>query len=182
VAGLPADATTWSIGDKATFVEDVRLALYASKLVAYSQGFDAIRAGAKEYGWNINLGAVSKIWRGGCIIRAQFLNRIADAYGQKADLESLIFDPYFKKAVANSVSSWRKMVANASLAGIPVPAFASSLSYYDGLRSPRLSASLVQGQRDFFGAHTYKRVDMDGTFHTLWSGDRSEVEQEPSTH
>ena len=182
VSGLPADATAWSIEDKAAFVEDVRRALYASKLVAYSQGFDAIRAGAKEYNWDINLGAVSKIWRGGCIIRAQFLNRIADAYDTKADLESLIFDPYFKQAVATAVSSWRTVVSKASLAGIPIPAFASSLSYYDGLRSPRLSASLVQGQRDFFGAHTYKRVDMDGTFHTLWSGDRSEVEQAPSTH
>jgi hypothetical protein len=108
--------------------------------------------------------------------------RIADAYDKNANLESLIFDPFFKQAVADSVSSWRQVVANASLAGIPVPAFASSLSYYDGLRSPRLSAALVQGQRDFFGAHTYKRVDMDGTFHTLWSGDRSEVEQAPSTH
>ena len=181
-ADLPADASTWSITDKAAFVEDVRRALYASKLVAYSQGFDAIRAGAKEYGWNIDLGAVSKIWRGGCIIRAQFLNRIADAYAANANLESLILDPYFKDAVAKSVKSWRAVVANASLAGIPVPAFGSSLSYYDGLRAERLGAALVQGQRDFFGAHTYKRVDLPGTFHTLWSGDRTEVEQAPSTH
>ena len=182
VDGLPADATSWNIADKAAFVEDVRRALYASKLVAYAQGFDAIRAGAAEYNWNIDLGAVSKIWRGGCIIRAQFLNRIADAYAVNAGLESLIFDPYFKDAVAKSVSSWRTVVAHAALAGIPVPAFGSSLSYYDGLRSPRLPAALVQGQRDFFGAHTYKRSDMPGTFHTLWSGDRTEVEQEPSTH
>ncbi|MFM5967878.1 MAG: NADP-dependent phosphogluconate dehydrogenase [Micrococcales bacterium] len=181
-ADLPADATEWSVADKAAFVEDVRRALYASKLVAYAQGFDAIRAGAKEYNWNINLGAVSKIWRGGCIIRAQFLNRIADAYDQNAELESLILDPYFKDAVAKSVKSWRNVVANASLAGIPVPAFASSLSYFDGLRGERLGAALVQGQRDFFGAHTYKRVDLPGTFHTLWSGDRTEVEQAPSTH
>lgn len=181
-ADLPADASTWNITDKAAFVEDVRRALYASKLVAYAQGFDAIRAGAKEYGWNIDLGAVSKIWRGGCIIRAQFLNRIADAYAANANLESLILDPYFKDAVAKSVKSWRAVVANASLAGIPVPAFGSSLSYYDGLRAERLGAALVQGQRDFFGAHTYKRVDLPGTFHTLWSGDRTEVEQAPSTH
>jgi 6-phosphogluconate dehydrogenase len=182
VDGLPADASVWNIADKDAFVEDVRRALYASKLVAYAQGFDAIRAGAVEYNWNIDLGAVSKIWRGGCIIRAQFLNRIADAYAVNAGLESLIFDPYFKDAVAKSVSSWRTVVAHAALAGIPVPAFGSSLSYYDGLRSPRLPAALVQGQRDFFGAHTYKRSDMPGTFHTLWSGDRTEVEQEPSTH
>jgi 6-phosphogluconate dehydrogenase len=182
VSDLPADATTGSIADKAAFVEDVRRALYASKLVAYSQGFDAIRAGAQEYNWKINNGAVSKIWRGGCIIRAQFLNRIAEAYDKNPALESLIFDPYFKEAVAKSVASWRQVVANASLAGIPVPAFASSLSYYDGLRAPRLPAAVIQGQRDFFGAHTYKRVDMEGTFHTLWSGDRTEVEQAPSTH
>jgi len=181
-ADLPADSIAWSIDDKAVFVEDVRRALYASKLVAYAQGFDAIRAGAKEYGWNIDLGAVSKIWRGGCIIRAQFLNRIADAYAANANLESLILDPYFKDAVAKSVKSWRNVVASASLAGIPVPAFGSSLSYYDGLRADRLGAALVQGQRDFFGAHTYKRVDLPGTFHTLWSGDRTEVEQAPSTH
>ena len=182
VSGLPADSTKWEITDKENFVEDVRKALYASKLVAYSQGFDAIRAGAKEYNWEIDLGAVSKIWRGGCIIRAQFLNRIADAYKANPNLESLIFDPYFKQAVANSVASWRSVVAHSSLAGIPNPAFASSLSYYDGLRSERLPAALVQGQRDFFGAHTYKRVDLPGTFHTLWSGNRTEVEQDPSTH
>ena len=179
---LPAHATKWEVTDKQAFVEAVRKALYASKLVAYAQGFDAIRAGAKEYNWNIDLGAVSKIWRGGCIIRAQFLNRIADAYAKNPQLESLILDPYFANAVSEAVSAWREVVAKASLAGIPVPAFASSLSYYDALRAPRLPAALVQGQRDFFGAHTYKRVDMPGVFHTLWSGDRSEIETTPSSH
>ncbi len=179
---LPAHATKWEVTDKKAFVESVRKALYASKLVAYAQGFDAIRAGAKEYNWNIDLGAVSKIWRGGCIIRAQFLNRIADAYANNPKLESLILDPYFANAVSEAVSAWREVVAKASLAGIPVPAFASSLSYYDALRAPRLPAALVQGQRDFFGAHTYKRVDMPGVFHTLWSGDRSEIETTPSSH
>jgi 6-phosphogluconate dehydrogenase len=179
---LPAHATKWEVTDKQAFVEAVRKALYASKLVAYAQGFDAIRAGAKEYNWNIDLGAVSKIWRGGCIIRAQFLNRIADAYANNPKLESLILDPYFANAVSEAVSAWREVVAKASLAGIPVPAFASSLSYYDALRAPRLPAALVQGQRDFFGAHTYKRVDMPGVFHTLWSGDRSEIETTPSSH
>ncbi|BDQ00807.1 NADP-dependent phosphogluconate dehydrogenase [Aquiluna sp. KACHI24] len=179
---LPSHATKWEVADKKAFVEAVRKALYASKLVAYAQGFDAIRAGAKEYNWEIDLGAVSKIWRGGCIIRAQFLNRIADAYAQNPSLESLILDPYFTNAVAEAVGAWREVVAKASLAGIPVPAFASSLSYYDGLRSPRLPAALVQGQRDFFGAHTYKRVDLPGVFHTLWSGDRSEIETTPSSH
>ena len=179
---LPAHANKWEVADKKAFVEAVRKALYASKLVAYAQGFDAIRAGAKEYNWQIDLGAVSKIWRGGCIIRAQFLNRIADAYAKNPQLESLILDPYFANAVSEAVSAWREVVAKASLAGIPVPAFASSLSYYDALRAPRLPAALVQGQRDFFGAHTYKRVDMPGVFHTLWSGDRSEIETTPSSH
>jgi 6-phosphogluconate dehydrogenase len=182
VTNLPSETIPLASDDKTKLVEQVRNALYASKIIAYAQGFDAIRAGATEYGWDINLGAVSKIWRGGCIIRAQFLNRIADAYDKNAGLLSLLFDGYFTTAIASSLPAWRSIVAGASLAGIPVPAFASSLSYYDGLRAPRLPAALVQGQRDFFGAHTYKRVDMAGTFHTLWSGDRSEVESEPSTH
>lgn len=179
---LPAETVAYNVADKAAFVEDVRRALYASKIVAYAQGFDAIRAGAKEYNWNIDLGAVSKIWRGGCIIRAQFLNRIAEAYDQDADLLSLLLDSYFTDAVSKSLGAWRRIVAGASLAGYPIPAFASSLSYYDGLRAERLPASVVQGQRDFFGAHTYKRVDMPGVFHTQWSGDRSEVETTPSSH
>jgi 6-phosphogluconate dehydrogenase len=181
-AGMASHTTNWSVSDRAAFVEDVRKALYASKIIAYAQGFDAIRAGAQEYNWNINLGAVSKIWRGGCIIRAQFLNRIADAYGKNENLLSLLFDDYFAKAIDASLSSWRSVVAHSSLAGIPNPAFASSLSYYDGLRANRLPAALVQGQRDFFGAHTYKRVDREGVFHTLWSGDRSEIETTPSSH
>ena len=179
---LASHTTKWSVENKAAFVEDVRKALYASKIIAYAQGFDAIRAGAKEYNWNINLGAVSKIWRGGCIIRAQFLNRIADAYGKNENLLSLLFDDYFAKAIDSSLASWRSVVAHSSLAGIPNPAFASSLSYYDGLRAERLPAALVQGQRDFFGAHTYKRVDREGVFHTLWSADRSEIETTPSSH
>ncbi len=173
---LPASAQSWSVEDKPAFVEAVRRALYASKIVAYAQGFDAIRAGAKEFNWDINLGEVAKIWRGGCIIRAQFLNRITDAYRQNETLLSLLFDGYFVSAIEASVASWREVVAMAALSGIPSPAFSSSLAYYDGLRADRLPAALVQGQRDFFGAHTYKRVDMPGTFHTLWSGDRSEVQ------
>ena len=180
--GMASHTTVWSVSDKSAFVEDVRKALYASKIIAYAQGFDAIRAGAQEYNWNINLGAVSKIWRGGCIIRAQFLNRIADAYGKNENLLSLLFDDYFAKAIDASLASWRSVVAHSSLAGIPNPAFASSLSYYDGLRAKRLPAALVQGQRDFFGAHTYKRVDREGVFHTLWSADRSEIETTPSSH
>ena len=178
-AGAPeysAGDSVWEISDQKAFIEDVRKALYASKIVAYAQGFDAIRAGAIENNWDINLGEVAKIWRGGCIIRAQFLNRISDAYKQDSKLLPLLFDGYFIKAIEDAATAWRQVVSKASLAGIPVPAFASSLSYFDGLRAERLPAALVQGQRDFFGAHTYKRVDMPGTFHTLWSGDKSEIQ------
>ena len=172
---LPAANQVWAVEDKPAFVEAVRKALYASKIIAYAQGFDAIRAGAKEFNWEINLGEVAKIWRGGCIIRAQFLNRITDAYRKDEKLLSLLFDEYFVAAIAGSVAAWREIVAMAALTGVPAPAFASSLSYYDGLRAERLPAALVQGQRDFFGAHTYKRVDAEGSYHTLWSGDRTEI-------
>ncbi|OUE09795.1 6-phosphogluconate dehydrogenase, NADP(+)-dependent, decarboxylating [Clavibacter michiganensis] len=164
-----------------TFEDDVRAALYASKVVAYAQGFDAIIAGAEEYGWDIDKGKVAEIWRGGCIIRAQFLNRIVEAYEKDSGLATLLEDPYFAKAVADGEQAWRRVVSVAALSGIPVPGFASALSYYDSLASERLPAALVQGQRDFFGAHTYHRVDKEGTFHTLWSGDRSEIEAE-DTH
>ncbi len=173
---LPANNQSWNVTDKEAFVESVRRALYASKIVAYSQGFDAIRAGAKEFGWEINLGEVARIWRGGCIIRAQFLNRITDAYRKNPNLLSLLFDDYFVKAIDASLGAWREVVAMAALSGIPAPAFSSSLAYYDGLRAERLPAALVQGQRDFFGAHTYKRVDAPGTYHTRWSKDRTEVQ------
>ncbi len=177
---LPGPANPWkpadNAADKAAFVEDVRLALYASKMVAYSQGFDVIVAGAEKYGWDIKKGDIAKIWRGGCIIRAQFLNRITEAYAENPGLVALITAPYFTEAVSRSQEAWRRVVAGAAGAGIPAPGFSSSLSYYDGLRAERLPAALVQGQRDFFGAHTYGRVDTAGVFHTLWSGDRSEIE------
>jgi 6-phosphogluconate dehydrogenase len=165
-----------------SFKEDVRQALYASKIIAYAQGFDAIIAGAAKYNWNIDKGAIATIWRGGCIIRAQFLNRIVDAYANDATIPSLLVDPYFKAAVADGETAWRRVVSTAALSGIPVPGFSSALSYFDSLAAERLPAALVQGQRDFFGAHTYKRVDMPGVFHTLWSGDRSEIETEGSSH
>jgi len=164
------------------FEDDVRTALYASKVIAYAQGFDAIVAGADEYGWDIDKGAIAKIWRGGCIIRAQFLDRIVEAYEKDATIATLLEDDYFAGAVREGEAAWRRIVATAALSGIPVPGFASALSYYDSLASERLPAALVQAQRDFFGAHTYRRVDEDGVFHTLWSGDRSEIETEPSTH
>ncbi|MEY4477596.1 MAG: hypothetical protein RJA31_1100 [Actinomycetota bacterium] len=181
LAGDLAGPGSFAVADKDAFIEDVRQALYASKIVAYSQGFDAIRAGAAEYNWNINLGEVARIWRGGCIIRAQFLNRITDAYRADESLALLMAAPYFAKAVSGAQEAWRRVVIAATQAGIPAPAFGSSLSYYDGLRADRLPAALVQGQRDFFGAHAYKRTDKAGTFHTLWSGDRSEIEAE-DTH
>ncbi|MFT4052103.1 MAG: NADP-dependent phosphogluconate dehydrogenase [Microbacterium sp.] len=179
---LPGPAEdAFTVADPDAFIERVRLALYASKIVAYSQGFDEIRAGAAQYGWTIDLGAVSRIWRGGCIIRAQFLNRIADAYAAEPGLAVLLTAPYFVEALGRAQDAWREIVATAAAAGIPSPAFSSSLAYYDGLRATRLPAALIQGQRDFFGAHTYRRVDRPGTFHTLWSGDRSEIEAE-DTH
>ena len=173
---LPGHAGEWVVEDRAAFIEDVRQALYASKVVAYSQGFDQIAAASAEFGWSIDRGAMARIWRGGCIIRARFLNRITEAYERQPDLPLLLADPYFTDAVGSGLSAWRRVVAQAALNGVPTPAFGSSLSYYDGLRAERLPAALIQGQRDLFGAHTYKRVDKPGTFHTLWSGDRSEVE------
>lgn len=173
---LTGAAGEFHIEDREGFIEDVRVALYASKVVAYAQGFDQIQAASEEYDWNIDRGAMARIWRGGCIIRARFLNRITEAYERNPELPSLLVDPYFTDAVAHGVSGWRRVVAQAALAGVPTPAFSSSLAYYDSLRADRLPAALIQGQRDFFGAHTYKRIDAEGTFHTLWSGDRTEVE------
>ncbi|MQY31813.1 NADP-dependent phosphogluconate dehydrogenase [Nocardia aurantia] len=161
--------------DTAQFTEDIRRALYASKIVAYAQGFDQIAAGSTEYNWDLHPGDLATIWRGGCIIRARFLNRIKEAYEQDPGLPTLILAPYFREAIEHAVDSWRRVVATATMLGIPVPAFASSLSYYDALRAPRLPAALTQAQRDFFGAHTYERIDAAGNFHTQWSGDRSEV-------
>ncbi len=170
-----------SVGE--SFEDDVRAALYASKVVAYAQGFDAIIAGAKQYGWDIDKGAIAKIWRGGCIIRARFLNRIVEAYDKNPDLTTLLADPYFANAVAEGEQAWRRIVSVAALSGIPAPGFSSALAYYDALSSERLPAALIQGQRDFFGAHTYQRIDKPGTFHTLWStADRAEIETVPSTH
>ncbi len=171
---LPAKASEWQVDDRDQFIEDIRLALFASKVVAYSQGFDQIAAASAEHDWDIDRGAMARIWRGGCIIRAKFLNRITEAYERDAELPLLLADEYFTDAVSNGLEAWRRVVAGAARNGVPTPAFSSSLAYYDGIRSERLPASLIQGLRDFFGAHTYKRVDDEGTFHTEWSGDRSE--------
>ena len=166
----------WQIQDRAAFIEEVRQALYASKVIAYSQGFDQIAAASELYGWNVKRGDLARIWRGGCIIRAQFLNRITEAYERDPELPLLIADEYFAEVVRAGLPAWRKVVAEAALHGVPTPAFASSLSYFDGLRAARSTAALIQGQRDLFGAHTYRRVDRPGTFHTLWVTDHTEVE------
>ncbi|MDO5029007.1 MAG: NADP-dependent phosphogluconate dehydrogenase [Corynebacterium sp.] len=173
---LPSGSLAGAPEDRDAFIERVRKALYASKIIAYSQGFDEINAGAKEYGWDIDRGALATIWRGGCIIRAQFLNRIKEAYDRNPELPALVLDEYFRDQVTECLDDWRDVVVTAAKMGIPAPVFSSSLAYYDGLRAKRLPAALIQGQRDYFGAHTYKRVDRAGAFHTLWSGDRSEVE------
>lgn len=165
----PDGALHVAAGDRDAFLEDIRQALYASKIVAYAQGFDEINAGAREYGWDIDQAAVARIWRGGCIIRAQFLNVVSDAFESGEADVSMLFAPYFKEAIARAQDSWRRVVSRAATYGVPVPAFSSSLAYYDGLRSPRLPAALIQGQRDFFGAHTYGRIDAPGAFHTLWA-------------
>ncbi len=174
-ADLPGPSAPFVVEDADAFVEDVRQALYASKIIAYSQGFDEIVAGAVEHDWDIRKGDIAAIWRGGCIIRARFLNRITEAYAEDPGLVALLTAPYFREALGRTQEAWRRVVVAAARAGIPSPAFSSSLAYYDGLRAPRLPAALIQGQRDFFGAHTYRRVDREGTFHTLWSGDRTEV-------
>ncbi|MDN5803444.1 MAG: NADP-dependent phosphogluconate dehydrogenase, partial [Microlunatus sp.] len=174
-SALPAHTQAWSLSDPDAFVEDVRQALYASKVVAYSQGFDQIAAASQEYDWDIDRGAMARIWRGGCIIRARFLNRITEAYERTPDLALLIADEYFTDAISAALPAWRRVVAGAAQNGIPTPAFSSSLAYYDGIRAARLPAALIQAQRDFFGAHTYRRVDKPGLFHTEWSGDRSET-------
>ncbi len=175
-AALPAQVQAWAVIDEAAFVEDVRAALYASKVVAYSQGFDQIAAASQEYGWGIDRGAMARIWRGGCIIRAKFLDRITEAYQRDPGLPLLLADPYFTGVVGDGLAAWRRVVAAAATHGVPVPAFASALAYYDGVRAERLPAALTQAQRDYFGAHTYRRTDRSGTFHTDWSGERTEAE------
>ena len=156
-------------------LDDVRDALYASKIVAYAQGFEQLRAGSREYGWDLDLGALATIWRGGCIIRAQFLDRIKEAYAESNDLPNLMLAPFFQEALASAQRAWRSVVKQAVDQGVPIPAFASSLAYYDGYRSARGPANLIQGLRDYFGSHGYHRIDREGAFHTRWAQDGSEV-------
>src|SRR4029453_5942335 len=175
-AGLPGPSATAGAGGNDPQA-DVQQALFASKIVAYAQGFQQIRAASKEYDWDIDPGAMAKIWRAGCIIRAKFLDYIKQAYDKQADLATLLVDDYFLEAVSGAQEAWRRVVALAAQQGIPAPGFASALAYYDGLRAKRLPAALIQLQRDFFGAHTYRRVDKEGSFHIMWATDeRNEVD------
>jgi 6-phosphogluconate dehydrogenase len=156
-------------------VEDVRKALYASKVVAYAQGFEQMTAAAKSEGWELDMGSLATIWRGGCIIRARFLDRIREAYDTDPETPNLLLVDYFRDAVADAQDSWRRVISHSVDIGLPVPAFTSSLAYYDGYRRERGPASLIQGLRDLFGAHTYRRVDDEGAYHVRWGQDGSEV-------
>jgi 6-phosphogluconate dehydrogenase len=167
-SGIPAKSD-------AGIIDDVRDALYASKIVAYAQGFEHLRAGSQEFDWNLDLGALATIWRGGCIIRAAFLDRIKDSYAQSPDLSNLMLAPFFQQALASAQPAWRSVIKHAVDQGVPIPAFASSLAYYDGYRRARGPANLIQGLRDYFGAHTYHRTDREGAYHTRWAQDGSEV-------
>ncbi|HUC93359.1 MAG TPA: NADP-dependent phosphogluconate dehydrogenase [Paenibacillus sp.] len=155
-------------GDKQAFIEAVRKALFASKICSYAQGFAQMRAASEEYGWNLRYGDIAMIFRGGCIIRARFLQNIKDAYDKDPELRNLLLDEYFKNVVESYQDAWREVVATAVKHGIPVPAFASAIAYYDSYRSERLPANLLQAQRDYFGAHTFKRIDKEGSFHFEW--------------
>lgn len=155
-------------GDKAEFIEAIRKALYASKICSYAQGFAQMRAASEEYGWDLRYGDIAMIFRGGCIIRAGFLQNIKDAYDRDANLRNLLLDDYFKNIVETYQSAWREVIATAVKYGVPVPAFSSALAYFDSYRSERLPANLLQAQRDYFGAHTFQRVDKEGTFHFNW--------------
>jgi 6-phosphogluconate dehydrogenase len=169
-----AGPTAKYTGDPKKFTEDVRHALYASKISSYAQGFVQLQAAAVEHEWPLDYGNIALLWRGGCIIRARFLDRIKDAFQADSKLENLLLAPYFKEAVEKAQPSWRHVVANAATLGLPVPAFSTALTYFDGYRTARLPANLLQAQRDYFGAHTYERTDKPGSFHTDWLSKRRE--------
>ncbi len=160
-------------GERAALIEDIRQALYASKIVSYAQGYTLLRAAAETYGWDLNYGGIALMWRGGCIIRSAFLGKIKEAFDADRELANLLLAPFFKDKITSAQESWRRVCATAMLNGIPVPAFTSALAYYDGFRSARLPANLLQAQRDYFGAHTYERVDKPRGefFHTNWTGE-----------
>jgi 6-phosphogluconate dehydrogenase len=159
-------------GEKAAFLEDLRKALYAAKIISYAQGFSLMREAAKTYDWKLNLGGIALLWRAGCIIRSVFLGKIKAAFDRDPDLSNLLLDPYFSETIKSLVESWRRVVGAAIQNGIPVPTLASALNYFDGYTSERLPANLLQAQRDYFGAHTYERIDKPRGefFHTNWTG------------
>lgn len=159
-------------GDKKAFVEQVRQALYASKICSYAQGYVQLQAAAKEHNWPLNYGDIALLWRGGCIIRATFLERIKEAFDKEPNLENLLLAPYFTEVMKRTQDAWRAVIAQAVQLGIPVPAFSAAIAYYDGYRRERLPANLLQAQRDYFGAHTYERTDRPGSFHTDWLHNR----------
>jgi 6-phosphogluconate dehydrogenase len=163
-------------GNRPRFIDAIRDALYASKIVSYTQGMELLRSGSTEYKWNLNLSDIATIWRGGCIIRAKFLNRIVEAYRRDAALHNLLLDRYFTRIIKKAQRNWRVAVSTAIKHGVAVPAFSASLAYFDSYRSARLPANLLQAQRDFFGAHTYERIDKPGVFHTEWT----EPDQKPA--
>ncbi len=162
--------------NREAFIESVQQALYASKICSYAQGFFQLRAAAEKFGWDLKYGEIALLWRGGCIIRAAFLERINEAFNRDPGLENLLLDPYFKEAVESSQTGWRDSVATAAKIGISIPAISAGLTYFDGYRSDRLPHNLLQAQRDYFGAHTYERLDEEGVFHTDWLGLRREPE------
>jgi 6-phosphogluconate dehydrogenase len=164
-------------GDRAKLIESIRQALYASKIVSYAQGFMLLRAAAQEYKWQLSYGGIALMWRGGCIIRSRFLGEIKKAFDKNPALTNLMLDPFFKKAIQQAQRGWRNVIAVAARKGIPIPAFSTALAFYDGYRSERLPANLLQAQRDYFGAHTYERVDKPRGeyFHTNWTGRGGEV-------
>ena len=165
---LPAPAPFKYSGDRSTLIDAVRDALYASKVISYAQGFSLFEAAGKQFGWNLNYGDIATIWRGGCIIRAKFLNRIKEAFDRNPNLENLMLDEFFKAVLQSTQANWRLAVSLAIQAGVAVPAFSASLAYFDSYRQERLPSNLLQAQRDYFGAHTYERVDRPGVFHTEW--------------
>jgi len=168
---FPGPQSQWK-GDKQAFINAIRDSVFASKLVSYAQGYILMRAAAAEFKWNLNYGGIALMWRGGCIIRSKFLGKIKEAYDKNSNLQNLLFDPYFQDKITQCQKGWREVVAAAVLQGIPLPGISSALAYFDGLRTERLPANLLQAQRDYFGAHTYERIDKPRNqfFHTNWTG------------
>jgi 6-phosphogluconate dehydrogenase len=168
----PAIPSARNSKKRAALIEEVRLALYASKIISYAQGYMLMRAAAAEYGWKLNWGGIALMWRGGCIIRSRFLGKIKEAFDKKPNLTNLLFDDYFRGEIKKCQKGWRNIVATAAKRGIPAPAFSTALAFFDSYRSAVLPANLLQAQRDYFGAHTYERVDKPRGefFHTNWTG------------